>query len=100
MSFVRVSRVRRGDRGDWGEEETKRETTLNFGPRSKTTTGYEMRVRGREKEKDREEEETTRMTISPRAAAVRLGVACTFLIPFVGGSGVYSVCRGPTVFGR
>lgn len=78
MSFVRVSRVRRGDRGDWGEGETKRETTLNFGPPSKTTTGYEMRVRGREKEREKEkggeEEGTTRMTIGPRAAAVRLGL--------------------------
>lgn len=61
-----------------GEGETKRETTLNFGPRSKTTTGYEMRVRGRGKERDkekgREEEETTGMTIGPGAAAVRLGL--------------------------
>lgn len=73
VSLVRVSRVRRG--GSWGPGrlgETKRETTLNFGPRSKTATGYEMRVRGRERK--REEEETTRTTIGPGAAAVRLGL--------------------------
>lgn len=54
VSLVRVSRVRRG--GSWGPGglgETKRETTLNFGPRSKTATGYEMRVRRRERKREK-----------------------------------------------
>ena len=61
VSLVRVSRVRRG--GSWGPgglRETKRETTLNFGPRSKTATGYEMRVRGRERKRKRRERKRKR----------------------------------------
>lgn len=57
---ARVARVG-GETGAGRGQGRDKETTLNFGPQSKTTTGYEMRVRGSEKEKgiEREEEETT-----------------------------------------